>query len=367
MNEFKIAVLGAGHGGHGMMAHFLSLGLKNLSWWNRTKSVCQAIQEKSVLVVTGVINGEFELPVISPDIEMIIKDASLVMVVVPASAHEEIAQQIAPFIKQNGVILLNPGRTGGAIIFYQILCKKGRGDISVGETQTFSYTCRCVAPGLADVLAIKKYNEVGFIGNKVPVIIQQFLKNIYPQMEWYKGTLRTSLMNVGAILHPAPVLLNTGRIESPNCTFLHYYEGITLSVARFLEKLDNERLAIGKFFNIDLLSISDWHAACYGNRGYNLYDSIRINEGYTAINAPESLAHRYLWEDVPTGIVNLFALSRFIGTPHKALQLVLDLTRMLTGKDYWPIGRNERSLGLKDSMDKEDVIKLFESGNRHLP
>jgi len=363
MNDFKVAILGAGHGGHGMMAHFLSLGLKNLSWWNRRQSVCQAILQKGSLVSSGAINGTFDIPFTSSNIELIIKGASLVMLAVPASAHEEIAQYIAPFINRNGVILLNPGRTGGAIVVYQILRKQGREDVFVGETQTFSYTCRCIEPGLTEVLAIKKYNEIGFIGNKIPSKIQQFLENIYPCMKWHKGTLQTSLMNIGAMLHPAPVLLNTGRIESPNCTFHHYYEGITPSVAKFLEKLDMERLAIGKFFNVELLSISDWHKECYGKRGNNLYDSIQINKSYTAIKAPVSLDHRYLWEDVPTGIVPLLALSHAIGTSHESLQIVLDLTRMLTGKDYWAIGRNDEYLGLKDGLGKEEIMRLFEVGN----
>jgi opine dehydrogenase len=47
------------------------------------------------------------------------------LIVTPAFAHKTIAKQIAPFLKEDQIILLNPGRTFGAVEFRRMIEKKG--------------------------------------------------------------------------------------------------------------------------------------------------------------------------------------------------------------------------------------------------
>lgn len=43
------------------------------------------------------------------------------MVVVPATAHRFVAEQIAPHVVDSQFIVLNPGRTGGALEVHKII------------------------------------------------------------------------------------------------------------------------------------------------------------------------------------------------------------------------------------------------------
>ena len=47
---------------------------------------------------------------------------------------------------------------------------------------------------------------------------------------------RTSLANIGMILHCAPVLMNIGWIENGKVAFKYYYDGISQTVAKYIEK-----------------------------------------------------------------------------------------------------------------------------------
>lgn len=49
----------------------------------------------------------------------------MILIVVPAFAHKELAEKMVPFLEDGQIIVLNPGRTGGALEFYNVLKSKG--------------------------------------------------------------------------------------------------------------------------------------------------------------------------------------------------------------------------------------------------
>lgn len=77
--------------------------------------------------------------------------AGLVMVVVPSSAHVDIAKAAAPYLRDGQIVVLHPGRTLGAIEFDKTLHDHGcRADVTVAEAETFIIAG--VTPSVARVL-----------------------------------------------------------------------------------------------------------------------------------------------------------------------------------------------------------------------
>jgi len=354
--SIRIAILGAGNGGHATVARLMSLDISNIAWWGRSAACVAAIQARQELRASGDIVGSWTAPHISTILVDALVQADLVLVVLPAVAHEDLAEAIAKYCKVGAVVLLLPGRTGGAVITERACRATLREDLIIGETQTLPFTCRSDSPGDVFILASKRYNQIAFLGQP-PDRIKSLLDSIFPHMEWVESTLVTSLNNFGAILHPAPVLLNLGRIESSKVPFSHYYEGITPSVARYLEHLDEERLGLGRALGVKLLSIPEWHEACYGSRGGDLYATIQQNLEYTALKAPNTINHRYIWEDVPTGLAPLLSLCRVADSKREAFESVLTLTRLITGVDYLSIGRCKDSFGVSSVPDIHRVFR----------
>ena len=120
IKELKFCVLGAGHGGLAMAGHLAMMGFK-VNLYNRGRKRIRAVNERKVIKIEGEIQGFGRVELASSNIEECTKDVDILMVVVPALGHQFIAKTCAPYLKENQIVVLNPGRTGGALEFFHIL------------------------------------------------------------------------------------------------------------------------------------------------------------------------------------------------------------------------------------------------------
>ena len=84
-----------------------------------------------------------------------------------------------------------------------------------------------------------------------------------------KSVVNTSLSNIGMILHCAPVLMNIGWIENPKVDFKYYYDGISETIANFVEKMDAETSRLG--YSKKMAHQNAGSCICTGNGCKSLY------------------------------------------------------------------------------------------------
>lgn len=136
----NVLICGGGHQGLSMAAHLALCG-NEVSLWNRTEKHIAEILKSNKIVCSGVVSGEAHIKKASCKIDEVISD--VIMVTTPSSAHKDIARVLAPFVTKDTVIVLNPGRTFGAIEFAETLKNCGVVELPhIAETQTIVYTCR---------------------------------------------------------------------------------------------------------------------------------------------------------------------------------------------------------------------------------
>ena len=157
--------------------------------------------------------------------------------------------------------------------------------------------------------------------------------------------LHTGLANVGAILHPIITLHNAERIARGD-SFDFYTEGVTARVASVLAAADAERLSVARAYGAAVDSIPDWIAAAYGHRAGTMQAAVAGNPAYVGIKAPATLAHRYLLEDVPTGLIPLLDLGRAAGLALPTLARLVSLARIALTGQRWQRPRTLETLGL---------------------
>ena len=132
---------------------------------------------------------------------------------------------------------------------------------------------------------------------------------------------------------------------------------MTPQVSFFIEKLDSERIEIGKAFNIQLMSVSDWIVYAYPKtKGTTLCDRMRNNPAYYDILGPGSIFVRQLTEDIPTGLVPMSQLARLCGVKTPLIDSVILLSSALLGINFTEQGRTLESLGLVKE-DKNSLLK----------
>jgi opine dehydrogenase len=161
-----------------------------------------------------------------------------------------------------------------------------------------------------------------------------------------KNMLFTSLGNVGMLLHCAPMLFNLGRVESETTSFRYYNEGITPSVARYIEKINREVLELADRLNVAIDPVDEWMRKTYGLSGQTLYECVQTNEVYRNITAPNTVKTRYLLEDVPCGLVPIESLGHSLGLPMHHTGIIIDLAGAILEDDFRAMGRTLEKMGI---------------------
>lgn len=356
--KLNVTVIGAGNSGLAMAAH-LSLNKERVTLWNRSIGTIKKLVDTHTIYSEGLVEGEAKIHLITDDIKAALDNPDLILITTPAHSHKMLAELIAKNIKRETLIVLNPGRTFGALEFkkvYEDFNKEFKQTIA--ETQTIIYTCRKNSEDSVNIMAFKSDVLLStFNASENESIILRLPKCIQKYYRPANSMIETSIGNVGMILHCAPLLLNTGWTENEDSIYKYYNEGITPSIGKLIEKMDAERVLISEMLGLKVESTMEWFKRTYLVKGDSLYECIQNNIVYNKINAPKSLRHRYILEDIPCGLVPLETVGKSLGIDMHTTSMIIDLANTLLEMDFRETGRN-----LKFLYEGQDYLNLLLEG-----
>jgi opine dehydrogenase len=366
MEKTRYTVIGAGHGGKGMAAHLALMGFP-VVLYNRTPENVAVIKARGGIELEsyeGGPRGFARLTGVTWDMGEALDGAEVVMVVVPSTAHADVARAAAPHLRDGQIVVLNPGRTGGALEFTKVLRESGcTADVTVAEAETLIYASRSDGPAQARIFRIKEAVPLAALPATRTARVLEALAPAYPQFIDGVSVLHTGLNNMGGIFHPALTLLNAGRIESTGGEFQFYIEGVTPSVARVLEVLDRERVTVAASLGIRARTAQEWLKMAYDAVGEDLHEAIHNQPGYYGIQAPPTLYHRYITEDVPMSLVPIAALGERYGVSVRGMDSIIRLACIIHRTDYWRRGRTLDKLGI-EQLSVSEVMEFVMEGER---
>lgn len=352
----KIAIIGAGSGGRAFAA-YLAKNRFRVNLIYRTLPKIARIAKTRKILTKGAIHGVYKLNLVTDNYALGLKDVDFILYVVPASAHRSITKAILPYLQQNQVILLNPGRTWGAIEVHNIIRKFNPYiRVLVGETQTLLFTCRAIEDFGVDIIRIKNEVDYCFYPEKLNLILQKFLKRIFPQLNPVSDIRITSLNNIGALVHPTTSILNAGAI-SRGGNFHFYTDGVTPAISRVIQKVDEERMQIMIALGLKVQSFIEWANKVYGCQQGSYYETFKNILPYQGIKAPQSLQVRYITEDVPTGLVPLASLGKKLGIPTPGINSIINLANILFNFDFINNGRTISNVGLPKRLYRKVILQ----------
>ncbi len=344
----RVAVLGAGHGGCAAAA---DLTLRGFEVRLHSRSAARLAPLEGGITVRGVRSGTVRPALLTTDLRAAVAGADLVMLVVPAIAHEDYGRALAPLLTADLPVLLNPGHTGGSLHFAATLAAAGAAVPPIGETVTLAYICRMEGP--ATVAIYRETTRLRFAA--LPALrtreLAARLAALLPNLVPVDNVLETGLVNINAVIHPAGVLMNAGWTERTQGDFLFYKESITPSVARVIEAVDAERLAVAAAVGADVPSFLDYFCAAgltseAARDSRSVYRAMQESEPNRTIRAPATLAHRYVDEDVGFGLVPMSELARLAGVATPAMDALVTLASVARGVDFRRTGLTLARLGL---------------------
>lgn len=361
LDSFRIAVLGAGHAGRGL-ASYLSIHGLDVVLYNRTFENVREISDRGGIRTHGLVEGFAHISLVTDNMAAAIDGREILVISVPAQAHAFFAKTMGPHLEPEQTVLLMPGRTGGVLEFAGILRSNSYvDDLLLGEAQTFSFVSRTTGPNSVLISKIKNSVRVSAFPASDNLRFLKSLKRLPLALVLADDVMETSLNNIGAMLHPTPTILSAGLLESRQGGYNHYHEAISETVGQLIEKMDAERVSVAREFCDHPLPILEWLRNTYDAKGATLCECIQSIDAYDGVGSPSSLEHRYVLEDVPTGLVPISNLGKLIGVETPAIDSVVNIACQLYGIDFWESGRNLESLGL-EGLSLHEVKEYVRTG-----
>jgi opine dehydrogenase len=357
----NVTVVGSGNGG-------MAVGFDWAQHGHRISLYADAAHADNVDPVraNGGITSKGQLEGFAPvaycgtDVAAAMDGAEAVLVVGPAFATEVFGQALAPHLRAGMTVVICPGSCGGALAFKRAAGLAVQDDaVIVGETSTLPYASR--SDGAGNVHVFHKFDS-GLFAAAVPRAgngrLLEVLRQVYPSTSEAATVFQTSLQNGNPVIHPAVTLMNAALLERTGGDFRFYEDGVTRSVGRLMEAVDNERLAIAAAFGVKLLAEPDIGVM----QGYmtesNYSTGYSRAPGFRGIKAPATIDSRYLTEDVGYSLVFFTDLARRLGVPTPTMDAIIDITSVVLARDLRADGaRTMSSLGL-DQLSTDELLAL---------
>lgn len=342
----KVAIIGAGNGGRATAVYLKNRGF-TVNLFFRTFEKIKTIYFTKQIRSEGRLKGIYDIDLITPEYSQLLEeDIGVIIYVLPANVHADTTKKIASYLQNNQILLLTPGRTWGAVEVYNILRKlRPELRVYVGETQTLPFTSRAIADTGVDIIEIKAQCEYCFYPEKYNHRVTAPMFKLFPRLVDVDDIRITSLNNIGAMLHPAGLILNSGTISRGQD--LHFYtEGMSTEVVKIVEAVDKERCAVMRKLGMKPVTFLQWASNVYGVREKDFYTTFQRIRSYQTITAPKKMDVRYITEDVPTGLVPISSIGKYLGIPTPATDALINLANVFMNTDFRFIGRTNDNVGL---------------------
>lgn len=316
--------------------------------------------------------------------------ADLIIVALPSIYHVDVARHLESIGISDKKIpfVLSPSRSFASPYIWQIL---GQG-YPIICLSTCPYSCKISAPNRA-YLKRRKRTYVASLEGKVVDAQEKLFKQLFHHAAVTRIPALTTLNNIGAVFHCATYILNYEEIkrrEQTGESFSFYIEGIANreEVGQVLEQIDQVRLQIAaklglsvfglkenprediwrkltnalraleeessddidmlrrirreftEYLNNCVVSAAHWLDLTYGVKrieGEHLSETIGRTPTYQNNSLPQ---HRYVEEDIPTGLVVYEALAKRFDIDCEVISDIIDKYDKIFNCNIRLIGRN---------------------------
>ncbi len=353
----KISVLGSGNGGCAVAFDCAAEGHEvRIFDFERFPDNIRAIESRGGIESTGDLDGFAPVAYAGHRIDEALGGAEIVYLVGPAYSTRPLAEACRPYLEAGQTVIVCPSSCGGAVEFKNSAQLDLRDeDVVVAETSTLPYAVRLLEPGKIHVyLKLRGGMFLAALpaGNTRQVVAKT--RDVYPAMEAARNVFQTTLQNGNPVIHPAVTLLNAGLIERTGGDLLFYEEGVTTAVGRLIQALDEERVALGRKLDVEVIPDPQ-----LGRRqGYMTEANYDVGystaPGFRGIKAPKQLDDRYLHEDVGYGLVFMNSLGDQLGVETPTMSAIIRLASTVMDRDYLgEAPRTMASLGLAEASGAE--------------
>jgi hypothetical protein len=319
--------------------------------------LADGIAAQGGLEVHGAVQAQARPRRVSADPADVVPGSGVVVLVLPAFAHESTLYQIAPYLDKGAWVGAIPARSGFDYCAAHVLAETGRTDVRLFGLQTLPWACRIERYGrLVHVLGVKETVDAAsrpaaLIGGIAPLLERMLGLRIGAAA----SLMALTLANTGQLIHPG---IMYGLFASWDGTPFGseavplFYQGLNEEGAQTLAGLDDDLQTICRRLEpaLDLAAVRRlriWLQHSYGGAitdSSSLHRALVTNRAYAGLKAPvreiapgqlvPDFGARYLAEDVPFGLAVSRAIGNLAGVDTPAMDRVIAWAGARLGRDY---------------------------------
>jgi len=407
MDAHKITVCGGGNGAQALVpiaAHNLGCSVDVYApFADEAERLRAGAMAHDGIEVAGAVRGRALPRRVSADPAEVIPGSDVVVLVLPAFAHESTLRQIVPFMEQGAWVGAMPARGGLDYCAARVLAEYDRNDLTLFGLQTLPWACRIRKYGrLVHVLGVKRTVDVAARPAAKAGEVTSFLERMLCLSTGTAASmLALTLANTGQLIHPGIMYALFADWDGETFDADHvplFYHGLSQEGAQTLAGLSNDvqairhglELALGNRLNsaADFLEkgsacgcadgfcavrpLKAWLLRSYGEAiadPSTLHSALVTNRVYAGLRAPvrevgpgqfvPDFGARYLAEDVPFGLAVSRAIARLVGARTPTMDEVIIWAGAQLGKDYLGADAGEARIPQEYGLESLEALVAF--------
>jgi opine dehydrogenase len=353
----KFVIIGGGNGGQSMAGDLAERGFHVAALYNRFPEALEHTKKRGGVELVGPVRSGFgKVHLSTTDLGEAVAAGDILFVVVPAFAHEWIADRIAAHLRDGQIIVLTPGYFGGTLIFRKVLQERGvSARVILAEATSLPYATRIVGPAQVGIKGIKKRLLIAALPATDTELVIRRLKPALPMLWPADNVLVTGLTNPNPISHVPAYILNLGRIKSemPGGHF-DWHDWVTPEIKRVQSALDDERRLVTEALGVRFFSRAEISEMHYAGESWKI-----IQPQGEIPESAQTVPLRFVTEDVPMGLVPIASLGEMLGVDTHVTRSLISVASAFMAEDYWVAGRTVQRLGIA-GMGPQEIGTLVE-------
>lgn len=328
----KVAIIGTGGIGLGYAALLHERGHQPVLWSPSGQGIAP-FQGGAELVAGGALTARFRAEVAADP--SVVGQTDAAVLAVPASGYRRVLEAVLPHVVAGSAFIISAHLSLACVQVARRLRERGV-EAPVVAWGTTALMGRKTGPAAVEIGAIRQEVDLAVLpGSAADQAFALCVTLFGERFRLHGDVMAVQLGNLNPAVHLANALCNLTRIERGEDW--SNYGGITPSVARLVEALDRERLALAAVCGVEVRSIHRHYELSFGfDPGHDLASMAaevdRRRGGKPP--GPKSLDTRFVTEDVPFGILPLVRIARRLGVPVPLHEAGIALFSALYGRDF---------------------------------
>lgn len=327
----RVGIAGAGAIAFGCAALLEQTGHRPILW-SPSGERTAALAAGEPLIAEGAVQGKFH-PAIAQGPEQLATEADVILIALPAYGHKAVFDALAPHLRSNQIVLISSHASFGALYLSKLLASRGL-SVPIVAWGTTALTGRQQGASRVAINTVRSKIDIATIPRTdsatASTVSRRLFGDCFVERE---GLLAIALSNLNPQNHMGIALGNMTRMERAES----WSQGlnVTPNVGRLLEALDQERLAIADGLGLSVRTIFEhFHLSFHVPiSSISAMNQAMHREGRGG-TGPANADTRYVFEDVPYGLLPTVVLGEMTGRTAKLHRAGIDIFSAMYGVDF---------------------------------